>query len=98
MSRLAVSPEQDRRVYKGLDGLTFRKPAAQAQRITFYYSTPFNKITMAFHLSSQDLHIDENRYLIGQLQNSDGEYIDASIDLDQFLGNNDGLFWSLALK
>lgn len=47
---------------------------------------------MAFHLSAQDLRIEDNHHLVGQLQNTEGEFVDASINLDEVLGNEDGLF------
>lgn len=52
---------------------------------------------MAFHLSAQDLRVEDKHYLVGQLQNSDGHLVDASINLDEFLGNNNGLYWSLVV-
>lgn len=36
--------------------------------------------------------LDDKRTLIGRLEDENGEYQDASIDLDQFLGNNNGSF------
>lgn len=52
---------------------------------------------MAFHLSAQDLRVEDKHYLVGQLQNFDGDLVDASINLDEFLGNNNGLYWSLVV-
>lgn len=45
---------------------------------------------MSFHLSAQDIRIDDDHYLVGQLQNEEGEYVNASIDLNEFLGNDEG--------
>lgn len=45
---------------------------------------------MSFHLSAENVRIEENHILVALLSNADGELQDASIDLDQFIGNNEG--------
>jgi hypothetical protein len=45
---------------------------------------------MSFHLSAENVRIEENHILVALLCNADGELKDASIDLDQFIGNNEG--------
>ncbi|KAE8330981.1 Cyanovirin-N [Aspergillus sergii] len=47
---------------------------------------------MSFHLSAEDIEIKDNHILFARLRNGDGELQDAEIDLDEFLGNNDGHF------
>ncbi|KAF7118536.1 hypothetical protein CNMCM5793_008066 [Aspergillus hiratsukae] len=47
---------------------------------------------MSFHLSAEDIRIEDNHVLVARLRDSNGELQDASIDLDQFLGNEDGFF------
>jgi hypothetical protein len=47
---------------------------------------------MSFHLSAENVRIEENHILVALLCNADGELKDASIDLDQFIGNNEGSF------
>lgn len=46
---------------------------------------------MSFHVTSQDISVDNKHILVAQLQNEGGEYVDASIDLNQFLGNKNGM-------
>ncbi|KAF2797568.1 Cyanovirin-N [Melanomma pulvis-pyrius CBS 109.77] len=45
---------------------------------------------MSFHLSAEDIRIDDNHILRARLQNIDGDWCDAEIDLDNHLGNNEG--------
>ena len=45
---------------------------------------------MSFHLSAEDIEIRDNHILWARLRNEDGELQDSEIDLDQFLGNDDG--------
>ncbi|PLB45250.1 Cyanovirin-N [Aspergillus steynii IBT 23096] len=47
---------------------------------------------MSFHHSAEDIQIEDNHILVAKLANEDGEMQDASIDLDEFIGNNDGSF------
>lgn len=45
---------------------------------------------MSFHLSAEDIRIEDNHVLVARLRDSNGELQDASIDLNQFLGNDNG--------
>ena len=47
---------------------------------------------MSFHVNAEDLNInDDGCTLVGKLPNEDGDLVDAEIDLNEFLGNNDGM-------
>jgi hypothetical protein len=50
---------------------------------------------MSFHLSSENIRVENNHLLVGRLRTQNGELRDTEIDLNQFLGNNDGLFHSI---
>lgn len=45
---------------------------------------------MTFAHSSQNLRVEEGHVLRGQLQNVEGHWIDAELDLDDFIGNDWG--------
>lgn len=45
---------------------------------------------MSFHLTAQDIRVENNHTLVGKLQNQAGDYVESSIDLNRFLGNNNG--------
>lgn len=45
---------------------------------------------MSFHLSAEDIRIEDNHVLVARLRDSSGELRDAEIDLNQFLGNDNG--------
>lgn len=45
---------------------------------------------MSFHLTAQNIHVENNHILVGKLQNQAGDYVESSIDLNRFLGNNNG--------
>ncbi|KAK4132230.1 CVNH domain-containing protein, partial [Trichocladium antarcticum] len=47
---------------------------------------------MSFHASAQDIRVDDGHILRARLQNTNGEEVDAEIDLNQCIGNNDGTF------
>lgn len=47
---------------------------------------------MAFHLSAQDVRIDNKHYLRALLSNESGDLIEAEFDLDTVLGNDEGSF------
>ncbi|EYE93684.1 CVNH domain-containing protein [Aspergillus ruber CBS 135680] len=47
---------------------------------------------MSFHLTGQDIRVEDNHILIASLQNEEGDYIESSIDLNQFIGNDNGNF------
>ena len=49
---------------------------------------------MTFHVTAQDIRVDDKHVLVAQLQNEGGEYVDASMDLNQFLGNKNGMSMS----
>lgn len=46
---------------------------------------------MSFHLTGQDIRVEDNHILIASLQNEEGDYIESSIDLNQFIGNDNGM-------
>lgn len=43
-----------------------------------------------FHASAEDIHLDDGHILKARLINSDGEHVDAEVDLNDFIGNVDG--------
>ena len=45
---------------------------------------------MSFQTTAQNIRVDEGHILRAQLQNEAGEFVDAEIDLDQFVGNDNG--------
>lgn len=45
---------------------------------------------MGFQHSAQDVRVDDGHILRARLQRGDGEWNDAEIDLDNFVGNVDG--------
>ena len=45
---------------------------------------------MSFHLTAEDIRIDDNHMLRARLRNADGDLCDAEIDLNNHLGNNEG--------
>ena len=47
---------------------------------------------MTFHYSAEDIRVDDGHILRARLQRADGEWQDAEIDLDQFIGNVDGMY------
>ncbi|KAI5854963.1 Cyanovirin-N [Tricharina praecox] len=47
---------------------------------------------MSFHLSSEEICVEDNRILVGRLRKEDGSLNETQIDLDQFIGNNNGHF------
>ncbi|GAQ11556.1 cyanovirin-N homolog [Aspergillus lentulus] len=47
---------------------------------------------MSFHLSAVDIRIEDGHVLVARLRRADGELQDASIDLDNCLGNDNGRF------
>lgn len=49
---------------------------------------------MSFHLSAEDIRIEDNHILKARLRNENGDWVDAEIDLNQHLGNQDGEFTS----
>ncbi|KAI9931479.1 hypothetical protein ASPWEDRAFT_37718 [Aspergillus wentii DTO 134E9] len=47
---------------------------------------------MSFHLTAEDIEIRDNHILVARLQNEEGEFVDADIDLDEHIGNDEGSF------
>ncbi|ODM15310.1 Cyanovirin-N [Aspergillus cristatus] len=47
---------------------------------------------MSFHLTGQEIRVEDNHILVALLQNEDGQWIESSIDLDEFVGNDNGHF------
>ncbi|BDD55366.1 hypothetical protein MAP00_000892 [Monascus purpureus] len=50
------------------------------------------ELKMAFHLSAQDVRIDDKHYLRALLSNESGDLVEAEFDLDTVLGNDEGSF------
>ncbi len=46
---------------------------------------------MDFHVSAQDIRVDDGHILRARLSNSGGDEVDAEIDLNQLIGNNNGM-------
>ena len=46
---------------------------------------------MSFHLSAEDIRIEDNHILRARLRNENGDWEEAELDLDQYLGNRDGM-------
>jgi hypothetical protein len=46
---------------------------------------------MSFHLSAENIHLVGDHILRASLRREDGEYQDAEIDLNFFIGNEDGI-------
>ncbi|KAF7906807.1 hypothetical protein EAF00_001085 [Botryotinia globosa] len=46
---------------------------------------------MSFHLSAEDIRIDDNHILRARLRNENGDWQDAEMDLNQYIGNEDGM-------
>ncbi|KAK1143416.1 hypothetical protein N8T08_006744 [Aspergillus melleus] len=47
---------------------------------------------MSFHHSAEDIEIEDNHVLVAKLADGEGELQDASIDLNNYIGNNNGSF------
>lgn len=45
---------------------------------------------MSFHVNAEDLRVDDGSILAGKLPNEAGDLIDAWIDLNTIIGNEDG--------
>ena len=45
---------------------------------------------MSFHLTAEDIVIEDNHILKAQLRNEDDELVESTIDLNEHLGNNGG--------
>lgn len=46
---------------------------------------------MPFHHSAEDIRVDDGHMLRARLQRADGEWNDAEIDLNRFIGNDNGI-------
>lgn len=47
--------------------------------------------TMSFHLSAEDIRVEDNHILKARLGTISGEWQDAEFDLNEVLGNQDGM-------
>ncbi|KAL5327620.1 hypothetical protein ACEPPN_005321 [Leptodophora sp. 'Broadleaf-Isolate-01'] len=47
---------------------------------------------MSFHAAAQDVRVEDNHILKASIPNVDGEMIEAELDLNSCIGNNDGSF------
>ena len=45
---------------------------------------------MSFHASAHDIRVDDGHILRARLTNGNGDSVDAEIDLNQIIGNNNG--------
>lgn len=45
---------------------------------------------MSFHLSAEDIRVEDGHILKARLRNEAGEWQDSEIDLDQHIGNTNG--------
>lgn len=68
-------------------------PDIQNHLILFHiHHNPLIRNTMSFHLSARDIRLEDGHILFASLQSFDGEWVDSQLDLDYYLGNNEGLF------
>lgn len=47
---------------------------------------------MSFHLSAEDIELEDGHILKAKLGNGNDEMVDAEFDLNYYIGNNDGAF------
>lgn len=47
---------------------------------------------MSFHLSAEDIRVDDGHILRARLGNGEGEHVDAELDLNTVIGNNNGTY------
>ncbi|KAI8715248.1 CVNH domain-containing protein [Fusarium sp. LHS14.1] len=45
-----------------------------------------------FHLSSEDIELEDGHILVAKCGNGDGEMVESRLDLDYYIGNDDGSF------
>ncbi|KAK7417440.1 hypothetical protein QQX98_004560 [Neonectria punicea] len=45
-----------------------------------------------FHLSAQDISLEDGHVLHAQVTNEDGDYVDSQLDLNYYIGNDNGSF------
>ncbi|QSZ35385.1 hypothetical protein DSL72_008255 [Monilinia vaccinii-corymbosi] len=46
---------------------------------------------MSFHLSAENIRIDDNHILRARLRNEQGDWQDSELDLNNYLGNQNGM-------
>ncbi len=46
---------------------------------------------MSFHESATNIRLEDDHILVADLENEDGESVEATFDLDEVLGNADGM-------
>ena len=49
---------------------------------------------MSFHESATNIRLEDDHVLVADLENEDGEYVEARFDLDEVLGNADGMLFA----
>lgn len=65
---------------------------------SFNFTThPPKHFTMSFHLTGQDIRVENDHVLVALLQNENGDYVESSIDLNQFVGNDNGMLQQTVL-
>ncbi len=47
---------------------------------------------MSFHSSSSNIRVDDGHILRASVRNNNGEQVDSELDLNNYLGNNNGRF------
>ncbi|KAM5443537.1 hypothetical protein MferCBS31731_001310 [Microsporum ferrugineum] len=47
---------------------------------------------MSFHESAREVRVEDGRTLVADLRNDNGDFVNARLDLNTVLGNNDGRF------
>lgn len=46
---------------------------------------------MSFHINAEDIQLEDGHILTAKLPNEDGDLVDATIDLNEHLGNSEGI-------
>jgi hypothetical protein len=52
---------------------------------------------MSFHETAQNIRVDDGHRLVAELQNEDGDWVHAELNLDQILGNDNGMYLFISL-
>ncbi|KAL3483530.1 Cyanovirin-N [Aspergillus germanicus] len=47
---------------------------------------------MSFHESAQNIRVEDGHRLVAELQNEEGDWVHAELNLDEILGNDNGHF------
>lgn len=47
---------------------------------------------MAFEASAKSFYLEGGHILVAEVSDTDGDYVNATIDLDKYIGNEDGWF------